>query len=53
LAAASFNIGSDVVSTVVSVRPLRMARSKFSELRKELEARPGAKERLPVPRAET
>jgi DNA-binding XRE family transcriptional regulator len=30
-----------------------MARTKFSELRKELEARPGAKERLVAKRAET
>ena len=30
-----------------------MARTKFSELRKELEARPGAKERLAAKRAET
>ncbi|MCL2395293.1 MAG: helix-turn-helix domain-containing protein [Acidimicrobiaceae bacterium] len=30
-----------------------MPRTKFSELRKELEARPGAKERLAAKRAET
>src|SRR3990170_5676737 len=30
-----------------------MARTKFSDLRKELEARPGAKERLAAKRAET